>query len=88
MATTTSDNTGGSNMLVVILAVALIAVVAVAAVWLMQDHRGPGERAADAVTALPNGLGKAADKLDDQPPAQNVKRNLDNAADDVTQKAK
>jgi hypothetical protein len=81
MAATGASN---NNNLVVILAVALIAIVAVAAVYLMQDHRGPAERAGDAVAALPNGLNKAASKLDDQPPAQNVKRNLDNAADDVT----
>jgi hypothetical protein len=82
MAAATSNS--NNNTLVIILAVALIAIVAVAAVYLMQDHRGPAERAGDAVAALPNGLDKAANKLDDQPPAQNVKRNLDNAADDAT----
>lgn len=79
-----SSASGQNNTLVIILAAALIAVLAVVAVYLMQDHRTASERAGDAIQALPHGLDKAANKLDDQPPAQNVKRNLDNAADDAT----
>ncbi len=74
------SNPQSNNTLTLILAVVVIAVAAVGAVYLMQDHRTAGERVGDAVETLPKGLGKAADKLDDQPPAKNVERNLDDAA--------
>jgi uncharacterized membrane protein len=77
MATAATE--GGNNTATVILFILIIAVLAVGAVWMMQDHRSGGERVGDAVAALPHGVGKAADKLGDQAPAQNVKRNLDNA---------
>ncbi|MDI7774090.1 hypothetical protein [Asticcacaulis sp. EMRT-3] len=85
MAATTSS---GKNALIVVLAVIIIAILAVGAVYLMQDHRGPAERVGDAVSTLPKGVDKAANKLGDQSPAQNVKNNLDNAADDVTDHGK
>jgi len=74
---------GSNNSLLVILAVAIIAIFAVGAVYLMQDHRTAGERVGDAVDTLPKGLGKAADKLGDQSPAKNVERNLGDAAKKV-----
>jgi len=77
MATTATQ--GGNNTATVILAILIIAVLAVGAVWMMQDHRSGSERVGDAVAALPHGVGKAADKLGDQAPAQNVKRNLSEA---------
>ncbi len=70
---------GGNNTATIILAILIVAVLAVGAVWMMQDHRTGSERVGDAVTALPHGVGKAADKLGDQAPAQNVKRNLNDA---------
>ena len=76
MAVTTGS---GNNGLAVILAVIIIAIVAVAAVWLMQDHRSGSERVGDAVATLPKGLDKAADKLGDQAPAQNVTDNIKDA---------
>ena len=75
MATTT-----GNSTVVTLLAILIIAVVAVAAVYLMQDHRSTGQRVGDAITALPQGPGKAVDKLGDQSPAQNVKDNVKDAA--------
>ena len=74
-ATDTSGNTA-----VVLLAVAIIAVIAVAAVYLMQDHRSTSQRLGDAVQALPQGPGKAVNKLGDQPPAVNVANNVKDAA--------
>ena len=84
MAMNTTQNTSGaSNGLLVILAVAFIGLAAVGAVYLMQDHRTPVERLGDAADALPQGLGKATNKLGDQPPAKNVERNLGDAAKKV-----
>ncbi|MDC7681749.1 hypothetical protein PQU92_00535 [Asticcacaulis sp. BYS171W] len=76
---TAQQSQGGSNNLAIILGVALIAVLAVIAVYMMQDNRSGSERAADAIEALPQGVDKAADKLGDQPPAENVKRNAEKA---------
>ncbi|WP_443747878.1 hypothetical protein [Asticcacaulis solisilvae] len=70
---------GGNNTAVVILTILIVAILAIGAVYLMQDHRTGSERVGDAVAALPHGVGKAADKLGDQAPAQNVKRNLNDA---------
>ncbi len=81
MATTTQSS--GNNGLVVIIAVAVIAILAVGAIFLMQDHRSGSERVGDAIEAAPHGLDKAADKLGDQAPADNVERNLDKAGDKV-----
>ncbi len=83
MATTNSTSSGGNNAAVVILAVIVVALLVVGAVYMMQDHRTGGERLGDAVQTLPKGLNKAAKKLDDQAPAQNVQRNLDDAAKKV-----
>ena len=77
MATVTQS--GGNNTAVIILSVIIIAIVAVAAVYLMQDHRTASERVGDAVTALPQGPGKAINKLGDQPPAVNLKDNIKDA---------
>ena len=77
MATATAQ--GGNNTTTIILTILIVAILAVGAVWMMQDHRSGSERVSDAVTALPNGVDKAADKLGDQAPAKNVKRNLDEA---------
>ena len=70
----------GNNTAVTVLAILVIAIVAVAAVYLMQDHRSASQRVGDAVEALPQGPGKAVDKLGDQPPAVNVKDNVKDAA--------
>ncbi len=78
MATTTSDSSG--NAAVMVLAVLIIAIIAVGAIYLMQDHRSASQRVGDAVTALPQGPAKAVDKLGDQPPAVNVKNNVKDAA--------
>ena len=83
MATSLNSSSGNNNGVIVILAVIIIAIAAVAAVWLMQDHRSGGERVGDAIATVPQGLGKAAKKLDDQPPGKNVERNLDDAAKKV-----
>ena len=77
MATAT-DSSG--NTAVILLAVLIIAVIAVAAVYLMQDHRSTSQRLGDAVQALPQGPGKAINKLGDQPPAVNVTNNVKDAA--------
>jgi len=70
---------GSNNTATIILSILIIAILAVGAVWMMQDHRSGSERVGDAVAALPRGVDKAAGKLDDQAPAQNVKRNVDDA---------
>jgi hypothetical protein len=75
---TTVDNSSG-NTAVTILFVLVIAIIAVAAVYLMQDHRSASQRIGDAVQALPQGPSKAVNKLGDQPPAQNLKDNIGNA---------
>lgn len=77
MATATQSS--GNNTGIIILAVLIIAVLAVGAVFLMQDNRSGSERVVDAVEALPNGVDNAADKLGDQSPAENVQRNVDKA---------
>ena len=74
MATTSSN-----NGVTIILAIVIIAILAVGAVYLMQDHRSGSERIGDAVAAAPKGLDKAADKLGDQAPAQNVADNIKDA---------
>ena len=80
MATLNTASSGsGNNPVVIIIAVLIIAFLAVAAVYLMQDHRTGSERVGDAVSTLPKGIDKAADKLGDKAPAQNVKRNLKDA---------
>lgn len=78
MAATSTSN--GNNALMTVLAVIIVAIVAVAAIYLMQDHRTAGERLGDAVSTLPKGPDKAINKLGDQPPAQNVERNVGDAA--------
>ncbi len=75
-----AQSASGNNSLVIVLAVIIVALAAVGAVYLMQDHRSSAERVGDAVKALPHGVDKAAGKLDDQPPAQNVVNNIDKAA--------
>lgn len=75
----TAATQGGNNTAVIVLTILIIAILAVGAVYLMQDHRTGGERVGDAVAALPHGVGKAADKLGDQAPAKNVERNLKDA---------
>ena len=72
-------SSGGSNTAITILAILVIAVLVVGAVWLMQDHRSASTRIGDAVATAPQGLGKAVNKLGDQPPAQNVARNVKDA---------
>jgi len=78
MATTTSDTSG--NTAVMVLAVLIIAIIAVGAIYLMQDHRSASQRVGDAITSLPQGPAKAVDKLGDQPPAVNVRNNVKDAA--------
>jgi len=75
----TAATQGGNNTAVVILTILIVAILAIGAVYMMQDHRTGSERVGDAVAALPRGVDRAADKLGDQAPAQNVKRNLDDA---------
>jgi hypothetical protein len=83
---TTNTHSSGSNGVVVILAVAIIALAAVIAVYLMQDNRSGSERVGDAIEALPNGVDKAANQLGDKPPAQNVERNLGDAEKKIAEK--
>ncbi|ESQ85496.1 hypothetical protein ABAC460_23700 [Asticcacaulis sp. AC460] len=77
MATATQSSS--NNTLTVVLAIIIVAILAVGAVYLMQDNRSGSERVGDAVQALPNGVDKAADKLGDQSPVENVERNVDKA---------
>ena len=75
----TQPSSSGGNAGLIIVAMLIVAVLVVGAIWLMQDHRSSSERLGDAVEAVPQGLDKAADKLGDQPPAQNVTDNLKDA---------
>lgn len=77
MATATQSS--GNNTLTIVLAIIIVAILAVGAVFLMQDNRSGSERIGDAVEALPNGVDNAADKLGDQSPAENVERNVEKA---------
>lgn len=70
---------GNNNTAVVIVTILIVAILAIGAVYLMQDHRTGSERVGDAVAALPHGVDKAANKLGDQAPAKNVERNLKDA---------
>ncbi|MFT3998001.1 MAG: hypothetical protein QM667_11400 [Asticcacaulis sp.] len=70
-----------NNSFAILIGVALIALITVTAIYMMQDHRSGSERLGDAVEALPNGVDKAANELQDQPPAENVKRNAEKAAE-------
>lgn len=79
MASTTTAPGKGTNSILILIGVAVIALLAVGAVFLMQDNRSGSERMGDAVEALPQGLDKAADELGDQPPAENIKRNAEKA---------
>lgn len=79
-----STQTASGNGLTVILAVVIIALLAVGAIYLMQDHRSGSERVGDAVQALPHGVDKAANQLGDQAPAKNVENNVDHAVDKAT----
>ena len=83
---TTNTQSSGSNGVIVILAVGIIALAAVIAVYLMQDNRSGSERVGDAIEALPNGVDKAANQLGDKPPAQNVERNLGEAEKKINEK--
>lgn len=79
MATTSGSTSGNGNAAIIILAILIIAILAVGAVWLMQDHRSTSERIGDAVATAPKGLDKAANKLGDQAPATNVANNIKDA---------
>lgn len=79
MASTTTAPGKGTNSILILIGVAVIALLAVGAVFLMQDNRSGSERMGDAVEALPQGMDKAADELGDQPPAENIKRNAEKA---------
>lgn len=79
MATLTTAPGKGTNGILVLIGVAIIAILAVGAVFMMQDHRSGSERMGDAVEALPQGVDKAADQLGDQPPAENIERNAEKA---------
>ncbi|ADU14437.1 MULTISPECIES: hypothetical protein [Asticcacaulis] len=79
MASTTTAPGKGTNSILILIGVAVIALLAVGAVFLMQDNRSGSERMGDAVEALPQGVDKAADELGDQPPAENIKRNAEKA---------
>ncbi|MCA1934686.1 MAG: hypothetical protein LDL37_04485 [Asticcacaulis sp.] len=80
MASTTTAPGKGTNSILILIGVAVIALLAVGAVFLMQDNRSGSERMGDAVEALPQGVDKAADELGDQPPAENIKRNAEKAS--------
>ncbi|ESQ73814.1 hypothetical protein [Asticcacaulis sp. AC402] len=75
----TSSQSSGNNTLTIVLAIVIIAILAIGAVYLMQDNRSGSERVGDAVQALPQGVDTAADKLGDQSPAENVERNVEKA---------
>ena len=75
----TATQTSGNNTLTIVLAIIVAAILAVGAVYLMQDNRSGSERIGDAVEALPQGVDNAADKLGDQSPAENVERNVEKA---------
>jgi hypothetical protein len=79
MATTHTPSSSSNNGLLVVIAVAVIAIIAVSAIYLMKDNRSSSERVGDAIEAVPQGLDKAANQLGDQPPAKNVERNLGDA---------
>ncbi|BEV12301.1 hypothetical protein ATDW_27970 [Asticcacaulis sp. DW145] len=79
MANTTTAPGKGTNSILILIGVAVIALLAVGAVFLMQDNRSGSERLGDAVEALPQGVDKAANELGDQPPAENIKRNAEKA---------
>ncbi|MFP1131489.1 hypothetical protein [Asticcacaulis sp. W401b] len=79
MASTTTAPGKGTNSILILIGVAVIALLAVGAVFLMQDNRSGSERMGDAVEALPQGVDKAADELGDQPAAENIKRNAEKA---------
>ena len=73
------------NNLLLIITFAIIA-VAIAGIYMMQDHRSSSERVGDAIEAVPEGLDKAANQLGDQPPAKNVERNLGEAEKKTNEK--
>ena len=77
---------GSNNTAVVVLTILLVAILAVGAVYLMQDHRTGSERVGDAIETVPQGLDKAANQLGDQPPAKNVERNLGDAEKKISEK--
>lgn len=79
MANTTTAPGKGTNSILILIGAAVIALLAVGAVFLMQDNRSGSERLGDAVEALPQGVDKAANELGDQPPAENIKRNAEKA---------
>ncbi|MGA9658552.1 MAG: hypothetical protein WBQ60_05600 [Asticcacaulis sp.] len=87
MATSNNSTASGySAGVLTVLAIIVVAIAAIGAFYLMQDNRSGAERAGDAIEALPNGVDKAADKLGDQSPAENVERNLGDAADKAADK--
>jgi hypothetical protein len=65
---------------------ALVAVVAIAIFVSLPDRRTTGERVGDAVEALPHGVDKAADQLEDKSPAERagdkIEQKVDEAKDD------
>jgi hypothetical protein len=80
LADFTTTSTASGNIINILALIAIIAVVALGGLYLSQDHRTSGQRIGDAIGALPAGPDKAVDKLHDQSPAANIKRNLKDAA--------
>jgi hypothetical protein len=79
MADFTTTSTASGRIINALILVAAGALLAVGAIYFMQDHRPASQRIGDAVGTLPAGPGKAVDKLRDQPPAANLKRNVTDA---------
>lgn len=60
-----------SNRVIVVLGVALVAVAGYA-FFNLRDNRTGAEHVGDAVSALPNGINKAARELENRTPAERV----------------
>ena len=79
MADFTTTSTASGKLINAFILIAVAALAAGGLVYLMSDHRTASERVGDAIGTLPAGPGKAVDKLGDQPPATNLKKNVKDA---------
>jgi hypothetical protein len=71
-----------SKSLIIIVVIAVLGVLAFALLT-MPDNRTAGEKIGDAVDALPQGIGKAAEQLEDRTPGEKLGDMVEDAGEKI-----
>ncbi len=72
-----------TNRNLMLLAAAILVAVVSWSVLTMPDQRSSGEKIGDAIDALPQGVGKAAEQLEDRTPGEKLGDAVEDAGKDI-----